>query len=305
MTDTTSTPRALSGVVAVVTGASRGVGKGIALGLGEAGATVIVTGRTRAGSHPAPVAGPSEALPGSIDDTANEVTARGGKGIAFACDHGDDADVERLFAFVRDTAGRIDVLVNNVFAIPEGPLTLPFWELPISSWDTMHRVGLRSHYVASVHAVRLMLATERRVAESAPRGLIVNVSSFGGMHYAINVAYGAGKAAVDRMTRDSARELKAHGIAAVAIYPGIVRTERVVADVDGLAWDLSNAESAVFSGRAVAALASDRNVMDRTGRVLVVAELATDYGFTDEDGSVPKSLRIKERGAAAPNPASK
>ncbi len=286
--------RPLIGVVAVVTGASRGVGKGIALGLGEAGATVVVTGRTRAASSSA------QPLPGTIDETAHEVTARGGQGIAFACDHADDADVERLFAFVRDEVGRVDVLVNNAFAIPAGPLVGPFWELPITSWDAMHRVGLRSHYVASVHAVRLMLEQKPRHAEPVDRGLIVNVSSFGGKHYAINVAYGAGKAAVDRMTRDSARELRPHGIAAVAIYPGIVRTERVVADVDGLAWDLSNAESAVFSGRAVAALACDRQVLTRTGRVLVVAELAAEYGFTDIDGSLPKSLRISERGDAGP-----
>lgn len=289
-----SSDKPLRGVVAMVTGASRGVGKGIALGLGEAGATVIVTGRSQASGASTPPSSAAGPLSGTIDQTADEVSAKGGEGIAIRCDHGDDDDVARLFGAVQERFGRLDVLVNNVFAIPR-TLTKPFWELPLSTWDEMFRVGLRSHYVASVFGVRMMLAAPPREGasdEPRRRGLIVNVSSFGGKHYAINVPYGAGKAALDRMTRDQARELRPHDITAVAIYPGIVRTERVLANVDGITFDLSDAESPLFSGRAVAALAADRNVIERTGKVLVVAELAHEYDFVDEDGRRPKSLRI-------------
>src|SRR5690606_12145613 len=163
--------RPLAGQVAVVTGASRGVGRGIAIGLGEAGATVYVTGRTVAPGR----------FPGTIGETAEEVTRAGGRGIAVACDHAVDTEVQALFEQVRVEAGRLDVLVNNAFAIPDGQLSGPFWELPISQWDTMHTVGLRSHYVATVLAAPLLLASG---------GLVVHVSSAGAKIQAINVAYG-------------------------------------------------------------------------------------------------------------------
>jgi len=200
---TMSTPD-LRGTIAVVTGASRGVGKGIALGLGEAGATVYVTGRTIERG----------ALPGTVGETADAVTALGGRGIAVRCDHAVDAEVEALFARVLGDEGRVDLLVNNAFAIPDGKLVAPFWEQPISFWDTMHTVGLRSHYVASVFAARAMVA--------AKKGLIVNVSSFGAKIYAVNVAYGAAKAGVDRLSRDMGRELAPFGVTAVSLWPGIV-----------------------------------------------------------------------------------
>ncbi len=257
----------------MVTGASRGVGKGIALGLGEAGATVYVTGRT---------VSPGE-LPGTIGETAAQVTALGGQGIAVACDHGIDSDVAALFQRVHaEQSGRLDVLVNNAFAIPDGELRLPFWQLPIEQWDVMHRVGLRSHYVAAWHAVPSMLA--------AKRGLIVNVSSFGAKIQAVNVAYGVGKAGVDRMTRDMGRELEAEGIAVVSLWPGIVKTERLLTD-DRLGFDLTNGESPLLSGRAVAALAADASILTKTGKPHVVAELALAYGFTEPDGTLPSTLR--------------
>lgn len=263
----------LASTIAIVTGASRGVGKGIALGLGEAGATVYVTGRT---VQPG-------ALPGTIGETAEQVTALGGKGIAVACDHGDDAQVKALIDRVLDESGRIDVLVNNAFAIPEGNVLGKFWELPLDQWDTMHRVGLRSHYVAAHYAVPSMIGRKS--------GLIVNVSSFGAKIYAVSVAYGVGKAGVDRMTRDMARELKPHGVTVVSLWPGIVKTERLLLEPERIGFDPRNGESPQFSGRAVAALAADQERMSHTGESLVVAELARHYGFTDLDGSQPASLR--------------
>lgn len=269
----------LAGKVAVVTGASRGIGKGVALALGDAGATVYVTGRTLTeGDAP---------LPGTIGATAQEVTVRGGQGIAVRCDHAQDQDVQALFDKVKQEQGHLDILVNNVFALPSGPLfQTPFWEQPLSMWDTQFQVGLRSHYVASVYGVPLMLEH---------KGLVVNISSFGGASYQINVAYGVAKAGVDRLARDMAKDLKPHGIAAVSLYPGVVRTERIMSEADQLPFDMSITESPELTGRVIAYLARDEARMDKTGRVHIVAELAQDYGVTDIDGSQPASLRKKKK----------
>ncbi len=257
-------------VTAVVTGASRGVGKGIALALGDAGMRVYVTGRSTEGEL-------------SIGRTAEEVTRRGGEGIAVRVDHAIDAEVEALFDRVEREAGRLDVLVNNVFAIPnERMWGVPFWEQPIAMWDRMHEVGLRSHYVASVFAAPRMVR--------AGCGLIVNVSSFAGAGFQLNVAYGVGKAGVDRLAADMAHDLAPHGVASVSLWPGIVRTEWVMSQPE-LPFSTKVSESPELSGRAVAALANDARVMDKTGRVLIVAELAREYGFTDVDGTRPPSLR--------------
>lgn len=271
--------RPLTGQVAIVTGASRGVGKGVAIGLGEAGATVYVTGRTVAPG----------ALPGTIGETAAAVTAAGGRGIAVACDHADDAQVEALFARVDAEAGRLDILVNNAFAIPDGRVLGNFWELPLAQWDTLHTVGLRSHYTSSWFAAPRMIA--------GGRGLIVNVSSAGAKIHAVNVAYGVGKAGVDRMTRDMARELAPHGVCVVSLWPGVVKTERLLLEPDRIGFDPSRGESPIVSGRAVAAIAADPQRMTRSGKPWMVGELARAYGFVDVDGSIPAPI-LPPRGDA-------
>ena len=278
----------LDGEVAVVTGASRGIGKGIALELGAAGATVYVTGRT---------VGTGARLPGTIGDTAEEITALGGMGVAVQCDHHDDEQVDAVFERVLSEQGRVDVLVNNVFAAPDLAqwLNRPFWELPKQAWDEVIDIGVRSHYMAAAHAAPSMVAHGR--------GLIVNISSSGAIQYAHNVPYGVGKAAVDKMTADMAHELSAHNVAVVSLWPGLVKTELVMFGArsagDGTQFldlgpegkfDLAGAESPRFVGRAAVALAADPNVMTKSGRVFAVADLAREYGFTDVDGRVPQTL---------------
>ncbi len=271
--------------VAVVTGASRGVGKGVAIGLGEAGATVYVTART---VDPEQSVVP---IPTSLRATAEEVEAAGGTCVPVRVDHRDDGQVESLFRQVEEEQGRLDVLVNSAWAGYEsihrmqGPedyvFELPFWEMPQSVCDDMFTVGLRSTYVASRLAAPLLIASGR--------GLIAHLSSFAGPQYMYNVAYGVAKAAVDRMAADMAHELREEGVACVSLYPGLVRTEAIMRNAEF--FDLSNSESPTFTGRAVAALATDPRMMERSGQVLVVAELAEDYGFDDVDGKRPTSMR--------------
>ena len=265
--------RALEGRVAIVTGASRGIGRGCAVGLGARGATVYVTARRTSDADP-----PEE---GSIEAVAAEIDAVGGKGIAIACDHRDDAAVEAVFERVRADEGRLDVLVNNAFIIPnELTSGKPFWEVPISNWDDMIDVGTRSAFVASRFAAPMMI--------EGGGGLIANISSSGAVEYAWHVVYGVGKCALDRITADTAHELKPHGVAVVSLWPGLVLTERNEANakkVRGL--DFSKAESLFFTGRAVAALALDERVIERTGQALVSRALADEFGFVDVDGRLP------------------
>ncbi|MCY4037797.1 MAG: SDR family NAD(P)-dependent oxidoreductase [bacterium] len=263
--------------VALVTGASRGIGKGCALELAAAGAAVYVTGRTTgAGQHP---------LPGTVQATASEIEAAGGAAVAVACDHRDDDAVRAVFEQIAAEQGRLDVLVNNAFAIPdELTAMLPFWEVPISNWDDMMDVGTRSAYVASVLAAPVMIGQGD--------GLIANISSSGAVEYAWHVAYGVGKCALDRMTADCARELADTGVSMVSVWPGFVRTERIDAAVDSEvelppSLDVSAAESPRFTGRAVAALAIDADRSRRTGQAVSARALADAYGFTDIDGRLP------------------
>lgn len=267
---------ALAGRVALVTGASRGIGKGCAQELAAAGATVYLTGRTaRTGDHP---------LPGTVGGTAAEIEAAGGRAIAIVCDHRDDQQVAAVFERIAAERGRLDLLVNNAFLIPkELTSRKPFWEVPISNWDDMLDVGTRSAYVASVHAARAMLPKRS--------GLIVNVSSSGAAEYAWHVAYGVGKCALDRLTTDTARELRPHGIAVVSLWPGFVRTERIEIGVAAgqlpSSLDVTTAESPRFCGRAVCALAGVADPLEWSGRAISARELAERFGFRDVDGRLP------------------
>ncbi|MEU4316403.1 SDR family NAD(P)-dependent oxidoreductase [Nocardia sp. NPDC024068] len=270
--------------IAVVTGASRGIGKGIALELGAAGATVYVTGRSQ---QPG-------ALPGTVQETAEQIGELGGTGVPVVCDHGDDAATSRLFEQIGDAHGRLDVLVNNVYNSPAAARWLgrKFWEVPPKAWDETFDIGVRSHYAASVYAAPLLLQGS---------GLIVNVSSPGSVRYMHNAVYGVAKTALDRMTADFAHDLADTDVTVVSIWPGIVNTELlqlVPADDQGNrivtlpgegSFDLNLAESPRFAGRAVVALAADTDRKKRSGAAWKVADLADAYGFTDLDGRVPRN----------------
>jgi NAD(P)-dependent dehydrogenase (short-subunit alcohol dehydrogenase family) len=275
----------LSGKVAVVTGASRGVGKGIALALAEQGATVYVTGRT--------VSSQGQSLAGTIGETAAEVDARGGKGIAVAVDLAQDADIAALFAQVQREQGRLDLLVNNAIVIPD-ELTQPggFWQKPVANW-AMFDIGLRAAFVAAWHAAQIMVPQQS--------GLIVGISGYVGVTYTYGPIFGAAKAGLDRMARDMAIELKPHGIASVSLWQGFTYTERAIENlksVPGMAAQLrsSAGSSPEFPGRVVAALAADPDVLQRSGGTFINAELAQQYGLTDVDGRVIPSNRA-ERGS--------
>jgi len=261
--------------VAVVTGASRGAGRGIALALGESGATVYVTGRSVKGQPT------TDNMPGTIDETAETVTARGGFGVAARCDHTIDADVEALFERVRAEQGRLDLLVNCAWGgyEVEGRVSqAPFWEQPLHYWDRMFISGVRATLISSRFAAPLMLRQNQ--------GLIVNITAWVDDVYLANIFYDTAKSAINRMAFGMAQELKKHNIAAVALAPGFIRTERVVAAFDGAGMKgyENFTESPEYVGRAVAALAADSNVMEKSGRILTVGDLAREYGFTDVDG---------------------
>jgi dehydrogenase/reductase SDR family protein 1 len=263
----------LQGKVAIVTGASRGMGKGVALGLGEAGATVYVTGRTvEPGAAP---------LPGTVGETALAVDRLGGRGVAVRCDHRLDAEIEALFRRVGEEEGRLDILVNNAFGQPPDMSYggVPFWELPTSLWDDLHIVGLRSHYIASRFAAPLMIAQGH--------GLIVNISSAGEARFTFNVPYSVGKAGVARLTQDMARELQPHGVAVVSLWPALTKTELVMAHPRLAPYAERTGQSPQLTGRAVAALAADPAILEKTGQSLDIRDVALAYGFTDLDGSLP------------------
>jgi dehydrogenase/reductase SDR family member 1 len=242
------------------------VGRGIALELMSAGATVYVTGRT-------------------IADLA--YAEKGG--VVLKCDHRDDKQVEAVFRQIAADHNRLDVLVNNVWGgyenmVEDGEFTWthPFWRQPRWRWDAMFQAGVRAYYVASQFAAEMMV--------SQRSGLIVSISYWAAQKYLANVAYGVSKAATDKLVADMAHELRDYRVAVVSLYPGLVRTEKVL---ESAAWlDLSNSESPRFIGRAVRALASDSSVMEKSGRILVAAALAQEYQFEDIDGKKPRPLSL-------------
>ncbi|SES99324.1 dehydrogenase/reductase SDR family member 1 [Natronincola peptidivorans] len=276
--------KSLKGKVAIVTGGSRGIGKGVALGLGELGAIVYVTGRTETG----------EGLPDFLKDTniyktAEEITGLGGVGIPYKCDHAKDEEVELLFKKVVEKEGRIDILVNNAWGggahVMGGYFfNTPFWQQPVSLLEDQYTVGLRSNYVASKFAAEVMTKQKQ--------GLIINISFFGGRRYWNNVAYGVCKAAVDKLSADTAHELKDYGVSVFSLYPGNVSTEGMLeyAKYDkGI--DIEKMESPQFIGRCIAALATDEKAIKDTGKILIAAEVAKAYDVIDIDGKQPESLR--------------
>jgi len=268
----------LVGKVCLVTGATRGIGRGIALQLAQAGATVYITGRNQ----------------NTLNSVLDELKERGAaKAFAIKVDHSKDDEVERLFKTISaEQNGQLDVLVNNAYAavgfMIENERT-PIHKLhPTESWDLINNVGLRNHYACSSWAARMMV--ERR------SGLIVNISSFGGLMFLHNTPYGIGKAAVDRMAADCAVDLFKHNVCVISLWPGPVKTETMIKGMS----DTNHPERAAamtklfgpgetpeFTGKAVAHMASDPHVMGKTGKIHMTLNLAYEYGFTENDGTYP------------------
>lgn len=285
-------PPALRHLVAVVTGASRGAGRGIACVLGQCGATVYVTGRTMRGETGV------DDLGGTVDDTADEVSRRGGTGVAVRVDHGVDREVEALFARVRREQGRLDLLVCNAWSgyehyfgttFDDGTrFAAPFWEQSLRRWDGMMTGGLRSQLATAFFGVPLML---RR-----GRGLVVLTAAGDRGRYLGSLFYDVAKNGVSRAAMGMARELLPRGVAALAVTPGFMRTERVMAAHARAPFDLSETESPEYVGRAVAMLAADPKVIRRTGSTWAVGDLARLYRFTDVDGRRVPPFRIPDEG---------
>ena len=276
---------ALADKVALVTGASRGIGKGAACALADHGATVYVTGRTVSpGGH---------ALPGSLEETVAEVDARGGKGVAVALDLVEDEQIAALFARIAADAGRLDVLVNNAMAIPDAMTRrVGFWEKPLDEW-AIWDTGMRAAFICAWHAARIMVPQGS--------GLIAALSGYVGVTYTYDVVFGTTKTATDRMMRDMGHELAGTGVAALSLWQGFTYTERAqenLRTVPGMAAQLNSAagSSPEFPGRVIAALAMDPAVAAKSGGTFINAELAAEYGVTDRDGRIIPSLR-ETRGA--------
>lgn len=265
--------------VAVVTGATRGIGLGIARGLGEEGATVVVAGRSTS------VERNKEKLPGTVESAAAAVKKAGGKGYWFSCDLTKEAEAVALAARVREKYGRLDILVNAAWGGYEKydltGFSAPFWEQPLEYWERMFERGVRMTYRTTRCLAPLLMDTGG--------GLIVNVSAGDRGLYLRNMLYDAAKGAIDRLTFGMAEELRDHDIAAISLYPGFTRTERVLAVYDG---PLEVTESPIYAGRSVAALAADKHIIEKSGLSFKTGELAIEYGFKDEDGRQPAPFMI-------------
>ncbi|GAA2055908.1 SDR family NAD(P)-dependent oxidoreductase [Williamsia deligens] len=261
--------------VALVTGGAGGVGRGVVTALAAAGWTVWFTGR--GGTSPED----------RLGRLATRIAAHGGDARPVSCDHTDDDAVAALFDRIAAESGGLDLLVNAVWAAPEGfaGFTAPFWERPVSDWDPLVGVGLRAHYVATVHAARIMVP--------AGRGLVVHISSFGSRGHLHSVAYGVSKTGLDKMAADMAVELSGTGVSVVSLWLGLIRTRMLVASglTEFAGFSIDRAEDPGFVGRVVDALARDPEIGKRSGATLVSAEIGAALGITNDDGTVPDSHR--------------
>lgn len=281
----------LDGRIALVAGATRGAGRGIATALGEAGATVYCSGRSTRGQAATP--GRSE----TIDETAERVTAAGGRGIAVQTDHRDTAAVASLMARIEREAGGLDLLVNDIWG---GDAWLDwwfkatkFWKIPLEKGFEVLQTALHTHIITAWHAIPLL--RKRR------RALIIGITDGDGYYYRGQFYYDFVKTNVIRMAYALANELRRERIASVALTPGFLRSESMLElmHVTEANWrdgakkrpEFLESESPLFVGRAVAALAADKHVMRKSGRVFNATELAEEYGFTDYDGRVPQVWR--------------
>lgn len=272
----------LDGKIACVTGSSRGIGRGTAIALAEQGATVYVTGRTT---------GDGEL---SVDTTAKMVDEAGGRGVAVQVDHGDDDQIAALFERIRADEGKLDILVNNVYKIPDPPAWGGgFWDHPVSIWDDQVGIGLRAHYVASWHAAPLLFAAEPSADDP---GVVVNVSSPGGQSYHFSSSYGAGKAGLDRLGADMAQELQPKNVACFTLYPGSVGTEFIMSHVDERNTDTSHLQSPLVVGRTAVALITSGRVMDRSGSIQWVEDLGEEFDVRDESGNLPPKYARRGEG---------
>jgi NAD(P)-dependent dehydrogenase (short-subunit alcohol dehydrogenase family) len=290
----------LRGRIAIVTGSSRGAGRGIAVELGAAGATVYVTGRSTRAAPAAAYAGflartGLGAMPGSIEDTADEVSAAGGRGIAVRCDHADPEQVRDLIARVDREQGRLDLLVNNAWGGHEtftvASLSAPFWEQSLDHWQSMFEHGVRNHLIACRAAAPVFMRQKR--------GLIITTTFWDrGRYLKGNLFYDLAKAAMNRLAFAVAEELRPHGVTSLAVSPGWMRTELILAGhkTDEDHWRdrpaLARTESPRYLGRAVVMLAADPDVQAKSGGVHLVGDLAREYGFTDVDGRVIPPFEI-------------
>jgi len=275
----------LNNMIALVTGASRGVGKGIAISLAKSGVTVYITGRTVHQED-----GTTQ-LAGTIYETEAQIISNGGKCKAIRCDHTNDQEVVNVFNQIFEEHDQLDILVNSVWGgyeyFNDGTeywLEEGFWSAPISRWDKMFSSGVRAAYFASSQAARKMVKKKS--------GIIFNLSYWASQRNDKGVAYCTSKAATDKMTEAMAHELYKFNIPVICLYPGLVRTEAVLKGKDY--FDLTNSESPEFIGMVISKLASDPNIIDKTGKVLIAAKEAIEYGIKDIDGTQPKPLSLDE-----------
>ncbi|OON20196.1 oxidoreductase, short chain dehydrogenase/reductase family protein, partial [Opisthorchis viverrini] len=291
----------LENVVCLVTGASRGIGRGIALGLGAEGATVYITGRT--------LKPKGDEIEGSLEETAAEINSRGGKAIPVVVDHSEETQITDLFVRIRrEQRGRLDVLVNNAYsAVPflKRSLGKAYYEIdaysPGEVWDEVNNVGLRNHYICSALATKVMIDYKKQEPSARP-GLIINISSFGACRYAFSAVYGCGKAALDRLTHDMNVELKRNkvDVCVISLWPGLVRTEEMMnvavnTTKEFLAAfrDPSLSESTELCGLAVAAIACEKSsaLMARSDNIVLVSDVVAQYALRVPGEPAPPNYR--------------